>query len=60
METKTMIKIAVSCEALAINLILLGFVIWFIKKHPEEMVPFWPMIASLIVAIVSAAVQVAL
>ena len=55
-----MIKIVVVCEALAINLLLLGFVIWFIRKHPEEMVPFWPMIASLIVSLVNAAVQVAL
>ena len=60
METKMMIEIVVACEALAINLLLLGFVIWFIKKHPEEMVPFWPMIASLIVALVNAAVQIAL
>lgn len=60
METKTMIKIVVACEALAINLLLLGFVIWFIRKHPEETVPFWPMIASLIVSLVNAAVQIAL
>ena len=60
METKMIIKIVVACEALAINLLLLWFVIWFIKKHPEEMVPFWPMIASLIVSLVNAAVQVAL
>ena len=60
METKMMIEIVVACEALAINLLLLGFIIWFIKKHPEEMVPFWPMIASLIVTLVNAAVQAAL
>ena len=60
METKTMIKIVVVCEALAINLLLLGFVIWFIRKNPEETVPFWPMIASLIVSLVKAAVQVVL
>lgn len=60
METKMIIKIVVACGALTINLILLGFVIWFIKKYPEEMVPFWPMIASLIVSLVNAAVQVAL
>lgn len=60
METKTMIKIVVACEALAINLLLLGFVIWFIRKHQEETVPFWPMITALIVAVVSAAAQAAL
>ncbi len=60
METKTMIKIVVACEALAINLLILGFIIWFIRKHPGETVPFWPMIASLIVSLVNVAVQAAL
>lgn len=60
METKMMIGMVVACEALAINLLLLGFIIWFIRKHPGETVPFWPMITALTVAIVSAAVQAAL
>lgn len=60
METKMIIKIVVACGALAINLILLGFIIWFIRKHPEKTVPFWPMITALTVAVASAAAQAAL
>lgn len=52
--------VVVACGALAIALLILGFVIWFIKKHPEEAVPFWAVVASLIVALVDVAILIAL
>ena len=60
METKMIIEIVVACEALAIILLLLGFVIWFVRKHPEETVPIWPMVTGPIVAVANAVVQAAL
>lgn len=60
METKMMIEMVVVCEALAIALLLLRFVIWFIRKHPEETVPNWVVVASLIVALVDVAILIAL
>ena len=56
---RTIIKLVLACAALVVNLVLLAFVIWQVKKEPDEVV-FWPMIVSWIVTIVNIVIQIVL
>lgn len=56
---RMIIKLVLVCTALVVNLVLLAFVIWRVKKKPGEVV-FWPIIVSWIVTIVNAVIQIML
>lgn len=56
---RTIIKLVLVCAALVVNLVLLVFAIWQVKKKPDEVV-FWPMIVSWIVTIVNIVIQIVL
>ena len=56
---RTIIKLVLVCAALVVNLVLLAFAIWQVKKKPDEVV-FWPMIVSWIVTIVNIVIQIVL